>query len=142
MGWLKRLFAEMEQEESSGGGNDASNMAHPIKELLEFFKGTDLSNVAYKAEQKDDGTKVMTFTLPSRSQLEKMKAMEVAEQQMQQQKSMPAQNVSQMPAGGSAGMGGGEMAAAAKSNVKVRVAMTDDDVIKQFPKVFVKAMGF
>jgi hypothetical protein len=140
MGWLKEAINEIEQEqaganEGNAGAGGAKALAHPIKELLNFLQGTDPALVAHSYKQEDDGSKTITFMLPSRSEIEKRKAMELAEQQVKQQ---PGGNVSQMPAGGSAGQ---EMAVAAKSNVKVRVSMTKADVIKQFPKVFVKAMG-
>lgn len=132
MGWLKNTIAEIEQQQEEmqqGGGEE---LTHPIKFLLAYLKRTDLSLVPHNYTKEKDGSCKITFTLPPLSEIKKQEAMELAQKQMAGQQAQV-----QVPQAEP----GAEMPAMANSNVKVKIAMTKEDVIKQFPNSFVKAMG-
>jgi len=135
---------------------------HPVHKVVELINQTPVDMLEHDYKQGQDGSMTITFKIPSRAEQAKQKAMEQAMQQQQGQQPMlqakpevndmmdttpagaspsPSSNVSKMPSQAPADMA----AAAAVSNVQVKVAMSPAQTAKElktkYPAGFLKSMG-
>lgn len=160
MAGINELAKKALRKFAEGEPNQA---AHPIHKVVEMINQTPIDMIEHDYKQGQDGSVTITFKIPSRAEQAKQKAMEQA---MQQQATQPGQmlqakpevndmmgngapassNVSKMPSGGSAGMQPEQPAAAAAvSNIQIKVAMSPEKAAKelktQYPTGFLKSMG-
>lgn len=109
----------------------SKSASHPIEDLKNYLAEADPKTVPHTSQVNDDGSVKITVTMPSRSEMEKQRAMKVVEEQMRQQQGQPQPPQQQ------------NQPVAARSNVKVKIASAQNKMVvtKKFPNSFIRAMG-
>lgn len=115
---------------------NTKDIKHPIHEMIEMINSTPMDMIRLKYEQKDDGSKEFHFSIPSRAEQAKQKAMQQAVQRGQPMVKSPGtvDEIVDVPESMN-------QPAMASSKVEIKVAMTDKEFLRDnYPGSFLKAM--